>query len=145
MIDKIDLRFNEAALLSKTPFVLHFLLILCPILSVYFLTSFAGRLPSSILLKRSSSEHPLITSRGSMTLPRLFDIFRPYLSRTIACKYTGMGIQVHVCKCVFLYPRERVRVRRREKRRERGRESERESEGDRERERERKRQRERES
>ena len=100
------------------------------ILSVYFLTSFAGRLPSSILLKRSSSEHPLITSRGSMTLPRLFDIFRPYLSRTIACKYTGIGIQVHGCKCVFLYPRERerVRVRRREKRRERGRESERESE-----------------
>ena len=67
-------------------------------------------------------------------MPRLFDIFRPYLSRTIACKYTGMGIQVHVCKCVFLYPREKVRVRRREKRRERGRESERESEEGRDRE-----------
>jgi hypothetical protein len=32
--------------------------------------------------------HPLITSRGSITLPRLLDILRPYLSRTMACKYT---------------------------------------------------------
>jgi hypothetical protein len=51
-------------------------------------TSLAGRFPSSILAKRSPKVHPLITSRGSITLPRLLDILRPYLSRTIACKYT---------------------------------------------------------
>ena len=39
--------------------------------------SFAGRLPPPILLRRFSREHPLITSSGSIILPRDFDILRP--------------------------------------------------------------------
>lgn len=54
-------------------------------------TSLAGRLPSSILASKSPRVQPLMTSKGSITLPRLFDIFRPYLSRTMACKYTVKG------------------------------------------------------
>jgi hypothetical protein len=37
-----------------------------------------------------------MTSRGSITLPRLFDIFRPYLSRTMACKYTD-EVEIEGC------------------------------------------------
>ena len=32
-----------------------------------------------------------MTSRGSITFPRDFDIFLPSLSRTMACKYTSVN------------------------------------------------------
>ena len=31
---------------------------------------------------------PSMTSRGSITLPRLLDILRPWASRTMLCRYT---------------------------------------------------------
>ena len=40
-------------------------------------------------VKRSASApYFVVTSRGSMTLPRVFDIFSPFSSRTIACSRT---------------------------------------------------------
>jgi hypothetical protein len=37
---------------------------------------------------RCCKEMPSITSRGSITFPRLLDIFLPWASRTMLCKYT---------------------------------------------------------
>ena len=45
-------------------------------------TSRGSKLPAWSFAWRSASDTPLITSSGSMTLPRDLDILRPYLSRT---------------------------------------------------------------
>lgn len=53
-----------------------------------FFFYFGSKLPSSNFLFSCSSVMPWITSNGSMTLPSDLLIFRPWASRTIACKKT---------------------------------------------------------
>lgn len=55
-----------------------------------FSISFGSKFPSSSCLCKSSNLIPCMTSKGSITFPKDFDIFRPCASLTNECRKTSL-------------------------------------------------------